>query len=107
MKNLHIRDIEEAVSKNNVSSDLLGVVSVFLSAINDWPTSVLTFAEYEKEIELFIENETTKSNIEKKIKSISLNKNSWKAESLAQVLDVFQFYKEGLSLKKIIERLDV
>ena len=66
MKNLHIRDVQEPALKNNISSNLLKVFGVFLSAINDWPTSILTFAEYEKEIASFIGNETTKFNIEKK-----------------------------------------
>lgn len=106
MKNLSIREIEKMMANNEINEKLRAIIDVFLSSINDWPVDVLTLCEYEKEVESFIKNNTTKKNIEKVLRKIDFSKNSWEAESLTQILDVFQFYKNGLSLREITERLE-
>ena len=106
MKNLSVRKIERVIDNNEIDEKLRSIINIFLSSINDWPVDVLTLCEYEKEVESFIENNTTKKNIQKVLRKIDFSKNSWESESLTQILDVFQFYKEGLSLKEIIECLE-
>ena len=44
-------------------------------------------------------------NLEKSLKNTDYNKNSWNAESLAQIMAVYDIYKEELTLKEVIEDL--
>ena len=98
---LYICEIEKKIENNEIPEELSQVFKIILSSINDWPTSVLTLYDYEMQVEGFINNRTTKINIEKSLKTIDFSENSWQAESLAQILDVFQFYKIGYTLKEI------
>ncbi len=96
-------EIEKKIENNEIAEGLSQVFKIILSSINDWPTSVLTLYDYEMQVEGFINNRTTKINIEKSLKAIDFSENSWQAESLTQILDVFQFYKSGYTLKKILD----
>ena len=102
MKDISVKDAKKLMLKKNESSDVLSVFNVFISSINDWPKNVKTFCEYEKEIEIFIEDVTTLHNISDHLKSIDLKYNPWESESLFQIMEVFQFYKRGITLKEII-----
>ncbi len=43
---------------------------------------------------------TQQKNIEEALNEINFTKHSWESESLTQVLEVFQFEKDGSSLKE-------
>ncbi len=81
------------------------VIDLLLAAVNDWPNSVLSLESFESEVKDFIGNETVKQNVELALTKIDFSKQSWQAESLSQLIEVFKFYDEGISLKKIIENL--
>ena len=105
MKSLNIDELEDAQESNGIDPVLASVIDIFLKANNDWPIAVLTLEDFEIEVSNFINGTTTKNNIYLASKKIDLFKNAWQAESLGQIMDVFQFYEKGISLKEIIERL--
>lgn len=84
---------------------LKGIIDIFLAAINDWPNPISNLEDYEYEIEKFIKAETQKSNIKRTLDIIDLTQNAWEAESLAQIVAVFDFYDKELSLEDIINDL--
>jgi hypothetical protein len=102
---LIIRDLEEKVEAGSLIQETNDIINIFLNSINDWPISILTLEDYEKEVENFINGETKKANIEIKSKEIDLNTNAWNAESLCQIVEVFCYFDNNYSLKEIIEEL--
>jgi hypothetical protein len=86
-------DLEEA-SKN--------LAKIFLAAVNDWPDSVTSLKDYVFQVEAFINNQATKLSLTNHLKRIDLNKDGWRAESIAEVLLVYHFFDEKLSLKDIV-----
>lgn len=102
---LHISDIENKVNDVTVDNDTREIVSILIAAINDWPESCLTLEEYESHLNKFINGEVTRDQLNSSLKKINLNADAWKAESITQTLEVFKFFKEGLSLKDIIAQV--
>lgn len=80
---------------------------ILIKAINDWPNPIIKLEDYELEVRNFIGGEITKNKLELRLSQIDLSKNAWEAESLSQLINVFQFYKEGASLKDIISNLRI
>ena len=104
---LSISELEEIQEGNKTSSIPGKVIDAFLAAINDWPSPILTLDDFESEVSAFVNGDVTKAKIDAASKKIDYSRNAWQAESLSQILDVFQFYKDGTSLKEIIEDLKV
>lgn len=102
MKDLNVKNAKELALKNKASSDTLNVLDIFMLSINDWPRDVKTLYAYEQEVERFIKSITTMHNINNHLKIIDLKQNPWESESLFQIMDVFQYYKKGITLKEII-----
>jgi len=102
---LQISEIVEFLYGREINERHREVMNIFLLAINDWPTEVLTLEGYEREVSAFIKGETRKANIETVLKTIDLSKNAWESESLVQIIRVFDSYEEASTLKKIIEIL--
>jgi hypothetical protein len=107
MKNLIISELEQAQESKEISSIVREVIGVFLAAINDWPNPILKLEDYNLEVKSFIGGEVTKHKISLTLSQIDVSKNSWQAESLSQLSDVFKFYNEGVSLKEIIIDLEM
>ncbi len=102
---LYIHELEKFLELE-VDNDVKKIINIFLSAVNDWPNSILTLEDYELEVEKFVNGVTKKNTIKKCLKNGDVSKNSWKLESLSQVFEVFQFYKnDDPSLKEIIDDL--
>ena len=93
------------MESGTLSDDELNILKIILAAINDWPNPNLTLEDYERAVSDFIGAETNKNNIEKKLKGINLYKFAWQAESLSELIEIFQFYKENLNLKDIFARI--
>lgn len=107
MKTLIISDLENVQESKKIDSIIRKVVGILLTAINDWPSPVIDLENYELEVKIFIGSKTTKQKIKSALTQIDFSKNSWQAESLTQVIDVFEFYKDGMSLKEIITELKI
>jgi hypothetical protein len=105
MNKLLISDIENLLEKENILKQRKEVFNIFISAINDWPKTFDNLDDYESDVNEFIQRVTKKVNIEDSLMKIDFNKNAWEAESLSQLLLLFDYYDEDLSLKEIIALL--
>ncbi len=102
---LSISNIDKLQETGKLTGNIKIVAEIFLSAINDWPEPVLSFEDYEEQVREFINEVTTKKNIELALEQIDVSKNAWKTESLSQILEIFQFSEEEISLRDIISFL--
>jgi hypothetical protein len=75
---------------------------VLLAAIVDWPNSVTRVEDYEREVHQFVGGEVTKRTIKECLSKIDHSINAWQAESLTQLIDVFEYYGQDVSLKEVI-----
>jgi len=102
--NFSITEIEAMVEKDKFSAKMKPVVELLLTAVNDWPDGqVDNFYEYDLAVQNFIMKATTKRNIELALSKVDIFKDAWKAESLCSLLEVYDSFKEEISLKEIIE----
>ena len=102
MKKLEIIELEKVIELGKENTIIYNIIDILLNAINDWPNPIFNLDDYEVEVNNFIDGEPTKSKINLALSQINFSKNSWEAESLYQLVDVFQFYNEDISLKEII-----
>jgi hypothetical protein len=106
MKKLNIDELEDRLDLNTINKEIKPVIEIFLAAINDWPEMANDLNDYEIQVRRFVNGETTKSQIIKRKIEIDYSRHAWQAESLAQILEVFSFYEENLSLREIINDLE-
>lgn len=105
MIKLFISDLEGLVEKGQVSANNKIIVERLLSAINDWPVDIDSVEDYELAVQDFIKNTTTKKNIENVLNNIDFAKHAWQSESLTQLLEAYDNFKDDTSLKEIIDEL--
>ena len=103
-------DIEHTQELLDIETDLSDknriAIEIFLAAINDWPKPCNTFEDYELDLRYFIGAETTKDNLINAEKNINVVHSAWESESIAGVVQLFDFLGENLSLKEIINKLN-
>ena len=102
---MDIEQLQKIGEKNNTPYEIKIAVKVFLLAINDWSKPIASLDEYEFLVQKFISSNTTKDNILTALESIDFRKNAWEGESLSQLIEVFDFFEEGLTLKEIIKKI--
>jgi predicted DNA-binding protein YlxM (UPF0122 family) len=102
---LYVTQMEKLKELGILNNDIKKVVDIFLSALNDWPDTVLTFDDFESAVHDMIKDTTVKKNIEEFLKRVDLSKRAWEAESLSQIMEVYQFYNNDLTLKEIVDDL--
>jgi hypothetical protein len=102
MINLEISRLIEIQELNKAKSFITNLIEILLSSINDWPNSVLFLDDFEFEVRNIIGGEVTNKRLEIFIPKIDLSKNAWQAESLSQLIEIFNFYDDEISLKEII-----
>ena len=88
---LYINKIDKLEEKGLIGGDIVEVLNIFLSAINDWPISVESLDDYEAQVHEFINAVTLKRNIEVSINEADLSKNALQAESLSQIIGIFEY----------------
>jgi hypothetical protein len=103
---LTVDDIE-TVSGRSINKRTEDIINILINSANDWPNEVLKIDEYIAEIEAFIHEPATKVSLEDALLKMDLLNNSWKAESITQVLEIYHFYDENLSLREIINAFEV
>jgi hypothetical protein len=105
MKALGINKLLEIQELNNVKSIISSLLEVLLNSINDWPDSIETLEDFELKVRNIIGSEVTHKRLEIFLSKIDLSKNAWQAESLSQLLDIFNFYEDEISLRAILADL--
>ncbi|HYF31702.1 MAG TPA: hypothetical protein VD993_11345 [Chitinophagaceae bacterium] len=104
--NLTISHLEKAKDSKEFPPYIREAITSLLAAINDWPNPIKELNEYEEAVYRFVGKDVTKNKLEGHIANTDLSKNAWQAESLTQLLDVFDHY-EGKSLKEIMRDIQV
>jgi len=100
---LSISYLEELQKKRQFPTHVHELMAIFLASMNDWPTEVLTLADYEKEIyALFKDEGISRSKLDEYGSKLDLRKQAWEAESLYQLLNVFNYYEDGKLLREIV-----
>ncbi|MGN6493391.1 MAG: hypothetical protein ACTHLE_15425 [Agriterribacter sp.] len=107
IKGLEISQLQRLQELETLHDNLRNAVDILLSAINDWPDTIIKLEDYELAVHNFIGSETTKSKIELFLSQIDYSKDAWRGESLGELVKVFQFYNGKASLKEIIEDLRI
>src|SRR5882724_3772491 len=111
MTTLSLNELERIrESSEELSSSTKDVIKIFIAAINDWPSTIFDpetycLKDYELEVRNFIGAKTTKANIDKSMSEINFLRNSWEAESLVQIQELFKYYGTDISLIEIIDKL--
>jgi hypothetical protein len=104
---LYVSDIEQKFEDETISNETREVVKILAAAINDWPEISLSVEDYESHLRKFIKGEVKRDSLKMALKKINLNTDAWKAESITQAIEVFDFFKEGLSLKEIVDEVKI
>ena len=95
----------ENISGNDIDEKTKSVIDIFVRSVNDWPSEVVNLDEFISQLEEFINGAATKLSLEAAMTKLDLKNNAWEAEVITQVLEVYQYYDEGLSLSEIINAL--
>lgn len=103
--NCTIDDIQRYIDNapNDISTKML---KILLSSINDWPTPVLTLNEFLFSVEETLHGEASKRNLEQFLKTSDIRVDAWKQESIAEALEVFQYFDDGVTLRDIIANIE-
>ncbi|HEX2629197.1 MAG TPA: hypothetical protein VHM26_09300 [Chitinophagaceae bacterium] len=102
---LLIEDLIKAHELDGLSIVEKEQVSILLDSINDWPTNVPTLEDYENEIDKMAGDGSNKKILEHCLAQIDYSRDAWKAESLSQLLGIFNYFDEGQSLKEILKEI--
>lgn len=102
---LSIIYLEKIQESEKVTADVKAIINILLAAINDWPNQIVSLIDYEKEVYKLIGEEIDKKKLEEFISIIDYSKNAWEAESLSQLIEVYNYYEERKSLKEILEEI--
>jgi hypothetical protein len=104
-------ELINAVENDATESRFKSVAEKLLEAINDWPTENLSEpSELVSELKQQINQKLTFENIAKFLKTLSVEKDAWKIESLSSLLLLFNFERNEsvdreVELEMIMERI--
>lgn len=102
---LSISYLEEIQESEKLTTVVKAILNILLSAINDWPNPILNLDDYQKEIYKLVGEEIDRKKLEDYISKIDYSKNAWEAESLSQLIEVYNYYEKSKPLKEILEEL--
>jgi len=102
---LSISYLEEIQESGKLTTVVNAILNILLSAINDWPNPILNLDDYQKEIYKLAGEKIDRKKLEDCILKIDYSKNAWEAESLSQLIEVYNYYEESKPLKEILEEL--
>ena len=106
-KHLIIEDIEKAIESGLLDNDTAKVLNIFLAAVNDWPENVFSLEEYIAKIEEKLKTIPNKQELEDFLRNASVAKYAWNMESIAGLLEIYQFYDDHFSLEQILSDLKI
>lgn len=102
---LSVRYLEEIQESGKLPAVVKAKVSIILAAINDWPNPILNLNDYEKEIYKLTGDEIDKKKLVAYISKIDYSQNAWEAESLSQLIEIYNYYEKSKPLKEILEEI--
>lgn len=104
---LSVSYLEKIQESEKLTGVIKEVINILLAAINDWPAPMVSLVDYEKEVYKLMGEEVSRKTMEEYISNIDYSKNAWKGESLSQLIEVFNYYKEGKQLKEIFNEIQI
>lgn len=99
---VHLENIQESETTTTVVKEILNIL---LAAINDWPNPIVRLVDFENEIYKLVGEEIDRKRLEDYISKIDISKNAWEAESLSQLIEVYNYYIEMKPLKEIFNEI--
>lgn len=102
---LSITYLEKIQESEKITTAVKDILAILLAAINDWPDQIISLIDYEKEIYKLVGKEINRKKLEDYISKIDYSKNAWEAESLSQLIEVYNYYEEKKLLKEIFNEI--
>lgn len=102
---LLINDLQNIHESGKLSPEKNEILSILLSAINDWPNTIVSLADYEIDIHKLFGADIEKKKIKDHLSKVDYSKDAWQAESLSQLIEVYKYYKEDKPLKEIFKEI--
>jgi len=99
--------LEKIQESGKLTGVIKEVINILLAAINDWPATMDSLVDYEKEVHKLIGEEVNRKTMKEYISNIDYFKNAWEGESLSQLIEVFNYYDEEKQLKEIFNEIQM
>lgn len=104
--NVSVSYLENKRYADGLTIALREIINILLATLNDWPKPINNLAEFEVELARLMGDEINKNKIEEFLSKVDYSKNAWEAESLSQLIEVYQYYEENKSLRTILNELE-
>jgi hypothetical protein len=98
-------ELLENIEENTNSLDLKNIMRILLASMNDWPIEIRTLEDFEVAIGSYLKSDVNVINIKKKLAEKDFIKFAWQSESLYQMLELYDYYPQGLSLLEIMDKI--
>lgn len=102
---LSVSYLEKIQESEKLTTIVKQILTILLTAINDWPSQLPTLVDFEKEIYKLVGEEIDKKGLENYVLKIDYSKDAWKGESLSQLIEVYNYYEENKPLKEIFNEI--
>jgi len=97
--------LEEIQKSEKVTEAVKGIIKIILSAINDWPEAAISLEDFERGIYKLAGADVDRKKLEAYISEIDYSKNAWEAESLSQLIGIYDYYEEKRLLRDILQEI--
>lgn len=103
---LSINQLENFLASGQLNFKDEEMINKLCLALNDWPKRLNYLSEFESELYKLIGNKLNFNTIEKYLFNIDYNSNAWEAESLSQLLEIFDYFERDIELKNIFKEIN-
>ncbi len=106
MNSITVEQLYQLSNSENVSNSTKATLSTLLDAINDWPNEIHELDQYLSEVISFIGGEITRLNVSNSLSNIDYSINSWQAESISQLNELFKIFPDEISQIAILKHIN-
>lgn len=103
---MELEDVEKLGNSKDTEAGVEKATVILLAAIDDWPMQVRSLEEFCRQIEQFIESEATRESLVSNLSHINCGTHAWHAETLTQLLELFDLYPPASSLRQLFSFLN-
>lgn len=101
-----IVDIERLIEEGLVNPELLECVRILLQSVNDWPTEIKSTEHFIQQLESSVHGELDEASIRARLLKIDFANEAWLAESLEELMEIFEFFPKDASLTQILKSIE-
>lgn len=102
---IRVDQLESLYEKNKIE-EINNILTILISAINDWPSYIFNLDDYLFDINYKLGHEANYLTIKKFIDFNNCAKFAWEIESLTQLIELYNYYSKKNSLKEIFNELE-